>query len=198
MGEATAYSDFNHRWSRRREHGYGDHLLLSQAEQNGGIWCTLCPPCQHDSCDAWCSGADKEIHQYSLHSLMVPLAAPQPWCQYSLSEVHLLSSSLWPTVCTYKGYLQYLKTEVLLPCEEGENGDWCISLTPERFYGKGPNQGHWLSDPVSLSIPSSTPHPLIEEGIQPLRKDWAARNLATTQPLQWLQNYNHERALARM
>ena len=35
--EATPYGDSNQRWGRQRACGNGDHLLLSQPEQNGDM-----------------------------------------------------------------------------------------------------------------------------------------------------------------
>ena len=58
---------------------------------------------------------------------------------------------------------------------------------------KSSKEEHHLSDPVLLSIPSSTLHPLIEEGIQ-TEKGLGYEELGYSPALQWLEDYNQARA----
>ena len=112
------YGDPHHRWGRQRALGNGDHLLPSWPEQNGGMWCTLCPT------PVWlpwaqCSGG-KEIHQYPLHSLRNSLGSS------TLMSVHFqgglpLSSSLWSALHLWR-LLPYSKTEGAPTSQRGGNG----------------------------------------------------------------------------
>ena len=56
-------------------------------------------------------------------------------------------------------------TEVLLPCEEGEERMEMYPHLPEILW-EGSEEGHHPSNPISLSVPTSTPPPHLEEGTQ--------------------------------
>ena len=60
--------------------------------------------------------------------------------------------------------------EVVLPCEEGGVGLKVFPHCPEVLW-QSSEEEHYLSDPVSLSVPSSTLLPHQEEDTQ-MRKIW--------------------------
>ena len=105
----------------------------------------------------------------------------------TLSQVLLLLSCPLDHLCQWR-LLPYCKTEVLIHWEEGGMGYKVYPYTWEVLW-KSSKERNQLSDPVSLSIPSSALPPLIDEGIQ--TKEGSGYDESGYNPLlQWLQDYH--------
>ena len=88
--------------------------------------------------------------------------------------------------------LLYSKTKVLLPHEEEVMGSKVYPHTQKVLWKSSKEENH-LSDPVSLSLLTSTLHTLIEEGIQ-TEEGSGYTELGYNPALQLLQDYNQARA----
>ena len=103
------------------------------------------------------------------------------------------SSAQFPLdcLCLWR-LLPYSKTEVLLPHKEGGMGYKVYPYTWEVLW-KSSKEGHQLSNPVSLSIPSSAFPPLIEEGMQ-TEEGLGYDELGSNPALQQFHDYNQAKA----